>query len=456
MKDWALREHKQALAILREVGDRAGEGLTLNNIGYLYGTLGRTEKALRRYERALAIQREIGDRAGEAITLNNIGSVYRTLGQLSEAVAVTQKALIIRRETNNRWDEGLTLFNLGFLLDEMGRTAEAVSYLEQCVALEEAIEHPDLESDRAVLERTRGKSQPAEEQHQAEYERQQTAQAAEQKRQQEEALRATEQRPRSNLRLTLAPGMTMDFVHVPAGKFLMGSNRNKDDEKPQHTVEIPDDYWIGRYPVTNEQFARFVTAVKYKFDLGQWQQKTNHPVVSVSWRDAMAYCQWLNATLRGELKDLALRLPTEAEWEKAARGTQGNEWPWGNEFDKNKCNSHESSKGGTTPVGAYSPQGDSPYGAADMAGNVWEWTTTIWGPWDAKKNEATLKKYPYPYNASDGREELVGDDNIQRVLRGGSFIFNQDVARCAYRDGFYPINRGRFFGFRVMVAPIFP
>ena len=131
-----------------------------------------------------------------------------------------------------------------------------------------------------------------------------------------------------------------EFVRVPAGKFLMGSkNNNKlafDNERPQHTVKIPYDYWIGKYPVTNEQFAQFVATAQYQFDQGDWQRKANHPVVNVAWRDAMAYCQWLNDTLRerGELKDLTLRLPTEAEWEKAARGEYGNEWPWGNEFEQ--------------------------------------------------------------------------------------------------------------------------
>ena len=105
----------------------------------------------------------------------------------------------------------------------------------------------------------------------------------------------------------------LQFVRVSAGKFLMGSmagNHLADSgERPQHTVDLPDDYWIARYPVTNEQFAEFVTAAKHEFNQGRWQAKADHPVVAVSWREALAYCQWLNAMLRGELKDLTPRLP---------------------------------------------------------------------------------------------------------------------------------------------------
>jgi formylglycine-generating enzyme required for sulfatase activity len=281
----------------------------------------------------------------------------------------------------------------------------------------------------------------AEDQRQAEYERQQKAQTTEQKRKQEATQRSAEQYSRGDLRhLTLAPGATMDFVRVPAGKFLMGSTADnklaRDNECPQHTVEIPYDYWSGRYPVTNAQFARFVTASEYKFHQRRWKAKANHPVVGVSWQDAMAYCQWLNATLRGELKDLALRLPTEAEWEKAARSEYGNEWPWGNEFDKGKCNSREGRKDDTTPVGAYSPQGDSPYGAADMAGNVREWCHSLY------------KRYPY--QAHDGRESESGDN--ERVLRGGSWGLDQDSARCAHRDGYRPDSHYFRFGFRCLLS----
>jgi formylglycine-generating enzyme required for sulfatase activity len=236
-------------------------------------------------------------------------------------------------------------------------------------------------------------------------------------------------------KLTLSNGM--EFMRVPAGRFLMGSrNDNKlagSDEKTQHVVDIPYDYWMARFPVTNAQYSQFK---KDGFDKG----KENHPVVDVSWNDAMTYCQWLNNLLKAELPSgLVLRLPTEAEWEKAARGTDGREYPWGNQFDKNKCNTDEGGKGGTTPVGLYSPQGDSPYGCADMSGNVWEWTHSL--------------KKAYPYNVKDGREDEKASG--ARVLRGGSFLGNDGVARCACR---YDGGLGSFYhyhlGFRVCASPI--
>lgn len=229
----------------------------------------------------------------------------------------------------------------------------------------------------------------------------------------------------------------MEFMRVPAGRFLMGSrNDNKlagSDEKTQHVVDIPYDYWMARFPVTNEQYNQFM---KRDFDKG----KENHPVVKVTWNDAAAYCRWLNALLNSEIKiqNLFFRLPTEAEWEKAARGTDGREYPWGNQFDKNKCNTSEGRKGGTTPVGLYSPQGDSPYGCADMSGNVWEWTHSL--------------KKPYPYNIKDGREDEKASGT--RVLRGGSFISNDRNARCAYRRGLVIDDFDDYFGFRVATSPV--
>ena len=234
----------------------------------------------------------------------------------------------------------------------------------------------------------------------------------------------------------------IEFVRVPKGKFLMGSKNDNllafEEEKPQHTVKIPYDYWIARYPVTNEQFADFVEATQYKFEWGvNWKSKSNHPVVMVSWYDAMKYCKWLNEKLQGEIGALAVRLPTEAEWEKAARGEQGDEWPWGNEFDTNRYNSSEGGKGTTTPVGAYSPQGDSPYGAADMVGNMWEWCHSLYKP--------------YPYKANDGREKESGTD--VRVVRGGSWYDFQRFARAASRRRVGPDLRFDYQGFRLVVAP---
>jgi toxoflavin biosynthesis protein ToxD len=228
----------------------------------------------------------------------------------------------------------------------------------------------------------------------------------------------------------------MEFMCVPAGKFLMGNDKYK-NEKPQHTVDIPYNYWMARFPVTNDLYNAYVKFKDINHPVGLWEKKKDHPVVHVSWNDAMAYCQWLNNLLKDELsQELILRLPTEAEWEKAARGNDGREYPWGNEFDKNKCNTKEGGQGTTTSVGWYSPHGVSPYGCADMAGNVWEWTHSLF--------------MSYPYEVDDGREDekVVG----LRVSRGGSCIRDSGHARATYRLIYnYSIK-----GFRVCLAPPLP
>lgn len=241
-------------------------------------------------------------------------------------------------------------------------------------------------------------------------------------------------------KITLSNGM--ELMRVPAGKFLMGSKPgNKhadDDEKPQHTVDIPYDYWMARFPVTNELYNDYAKSKGIKHPVDGWEKKKDHPVVYVKWMDAMAYCQWLNDLLKAELPSrLVLRLPTEAEWEKAARGTDGLEYPWGNTFDKNNCNTYEGGKGGITSVGSYSPRGDSPFGCADMAGNVWEWTHSL--------------KKAYPYNSGDGRENE--DASGARVLRGGSFGGYEGFARCAYRLDYLIVSFDSSFGFRVVASP---
>jgi formylglycine-generating enzyme required for sulfatase activity len=153
-------------------------------------------------------------------------------------------------------------------------------------------------------------------------------------------------------------------------------------------------------------------------------------VVQVTWHDAVTYCHWLSDAT-GRLYCLA----SEAEWEKGARGADGRLYPWGDRWDVERCNTSQSGTWATTPVDAY-PQGASPYGLWDMAGNVWEWTRSL--------------HTSYPYLSTDGREDL--DDPGRRVLRGGSFGYKAALARSAYRLRLGPDNLGRDIGFRVVIA----
>ncbi|MGD8519212.1 MAG: SUMF1/EgtB/PvdO family nonheme iron enzyme [Anaerolineae bacterium] len=276
----------------------------------------------------------------------------------------------------------------------------------------------------------------------------------------------------------------MDFVRVPEGPFLMGSSDEDDlawdDEKPQHTLEVPYDYWIGKLSVSNAQFGQFVHATSFETRAeqegwcwvwntrdGQWEkiegaswqhplgpsssiaELEEHPVVQVCWHDALAFCKWCNRERANHLpQGYEFRLPSEAEWEKAARGTDGRRWPWGNDFDAALCNSKAGGKLCTTTVGTHSPQADSIYGAADMSGNVWEWTLTLWG------NDRDKPDFVYPYVSKDGREDLRASDGYFRIIRGGSFKDDMRGVRSACRDldpPFYSLNN---LGFRVLVAPI--
>lgn len=230
-----------------------------------------------------------------------------------------------------------------------------------------------------------------------------------------------------------------ELVRIPAGEFWMGSDANDkdayDDEKPRHKVYVAD-FWMARYPVTNEEYALFLRDNPAQSKPSEWDEikrKTNHPVRYVTWRDAIAYTRWLS-----KLTGKRYALPTEAQWEKAARGADGRKYPWGNVWDATRCNTSESKINDTTPVGKYSPRGDSPYGIADMSGNVWEWC------------QSKFKSYPY---RDDGRE-IIDENSDSRVLRGGAFWSESSCARVCYRNGDHPRNDWRGFGLRVCAAPV--
>jgi formylglycine-generating enzyme required for sulfatase activity len=241
--------------------------------------------------------------------------------------------------------------------------------------------------------------------------------------------------------LELGHGVTLELVQVLAGGFLMGSAdtdiRAYANEKPQHRLWLPD-YLIGRYAITVVQFSAFVQAACLEITYpGATKQPDDHPICYVTWHEAMAFCDWA-----GHLIGRSVCLPSEAEWEKAARGTDGRIYPWGNTLDIARYNNRQTGPGDTTPVGRYGPLGDSPYGCSDMAGNVWEWTRSL--------------DRPYPYDPDDGRENIdTGGDDLPRVVRGGSFGANVRDVRCAVRLKESP-DHVSLCGFRVTVVPTSP
>ncbi|MCB9422150.1 MAG: SUMF1/EgtB/PvdO family nonheme iron enzyme [Ardenticatenaceae bacterium] len=210
----------------------------------------------------------------------------------------------------------------------------------------------------------------------------------------------------------------LKFVRVPAGEFLYGDKKEK--------KRLPE-FWIGKTPVTNAVYKRFLDAnpkQNVPFVNADWAKpynwdkikrtypagKADHPVVLVSWHDAQAFCEWAG-----------LQLPTEEEWEKAARGSDGREYPWGNEQPTRELCNFGGNEGGTTPVGKYSPQGDSPFSCVDMSGNVWEWTSSDF-------------------------------DKSTKVLKGGSWYLGDNWLPAAARSWDFPDPWYFYGGVRVVVS----
>lgn len=239
---------------------------------------------------------------------------------------------------------------------------------------------------------------------------------------------------------------------IPAGPFYMGTSDSQIEallayedwaqewydkdlftaEQPYHQVVLPE-YEIARYPVTNLEYFQFIMSSGHRAPRGwagfHYLDGTEEcPVVGISLPDVLAYLKWVN-----NLFGKTFRLPTEAEWEKAARGPDGRVYPWGDDFDPWRCNTDESGKRTTSPVGSNSPGGDSIYGISDMSGNVWEWTSTL--------------IMPYPYNAKDGREERKAGAKI--AVRGGAWYYSRKLARCASREGVLADYLSPSLGFRL-------
>ncbi len=253
------------------------------------------------------------------------------------------------------------------------------------------------------------------------------------------------------------------WAAIEPGEFVMGNNRGGNSEKPEHRIEITRKYWLGRYPVTNQEYAKFIEAGGYESDAywseegRKWLEKNkekepwfwrdpqwnrpNQPVVGVSWHEAEAYCRWLEEALRARRSEwapnkLKVELPSEAQWEYAARGPKSKIYPWTGETEPKEdlTNYVNSGIGRTTPVGMY-PRGATPEGLLDMAGNVWEWQRDEWQD-DYKK-------------CQDGDKDPVGKgDPSPRPLRGGSWGSHAGRLRASCRSEWFPWSREGFVGFR--------
>ena len=209
----------------------------------------------------------------------------------------------------------------------------------------------------------------------------------------------------------MSPKSGVEMVRIPAGAFQMGSN-DRADCQPQRPVTLRE-YWIGKNLITVKQFRAFCADAHFAYDwpakTPSWGLKDDFPMVNVSWYDADAYCKWAGGTL-----------PTEAQWEKAARGTDGRMYPWGNEFDPAKlCSSAKEKLLSPVAVGSFGA-GASPYGCLDLSGNAAQWCLD----WYAKTGYVGLPD-------TDPAGALSGDE---KVLRGGNWFFKKpEMLSCAYR-----------------------
>ena len=254
----------------------------------------------------------------------------------------------------------------------------------------------------------------------------------------------------------------LGFVEVPVGPFRMGSDKRRDPraherELPRHEVTVPG-YYLARFPVTVAQFRAYVEdSDRQSVHSASLRGPSNHPVVNVTWHEAVAYCRWLTGKLavwdgtpdaigrpvRGEGVEHSwqVTLPSEAMWEKSARGADGRRYPWGNDHDPNRANYADTGVGGTSTVGSF-PGGASPFGAEELIGNVYEWVSDDW-------------HFGYEGGPIDGSAWVNKPRANRRVVRGGAFDDTESYVRGAYRLGLKSDVRLYYLGFRVVVSPFF-
>lgn len=339
---------------------------------------------------------------------------------------------------------GVTSKRLVTLIEERGVDFEVTKEIRQRLrstgagdqviqALEKAGE---IFSRRKLEEKLAEEKQKEEEKRRAEEEQkkieEEKRRIEEAQRHEEEKRKAEEEARRRDQEEIRKRDDGAERVLVPAGEFAMGSKGGTTAELPVHRVYL-DAFYIDKFEVTNLLYARFTQATGRKSP-GLWKNSTfnapNQPVVGVSWYDAEAYC-----------KSAGKRLPTEAEWEKAARGTDERRYPWGDQWDSRRANTSQGGPGRPTPIGSYE-QGRSPYGAYDMAGNVWEWVADWYDP---------------TYYAKSPTRNPAGPDNGRvRVRRGGGWRSHPQLARTFNRfrgDDYEPDSQSDDIGFRCVKAP---
>ena len=227
----------------------------------------------------------------------------------------------------------------------------------------------------------------------------------------------------------------IEWIEIPKGTFLIGSSPKDEEafanERPQHEIRL-DTYYISKYPITVSQFQSYMKSVENPSRQGDYFQPSPHddpetylnnfPIIGVDFKEAISFCEWLGKKLGNEV-----RLPTQEEWEKAARGEHGRIFPWGDEFEGDRCNANNNI-GKLCSVGLF-PNGASPYGVMDMCGNIWEWTSSIW-------------------QADPGTRKDVGKFH---EIRGGAFSSKPAAARCAYH-GHEATSQASNQGFRIVAS----